>query len=140
MTLALLGNTEYMDRIFKRPFLWPELYRSPGRVSIPVLLDEKSTVVPVRLAGEQSGGKRKRSGLEGRTNTRYCDLPGLFGLCGFSKPANFQQAHRQWIEIALRDEWSVRDVRWSEAEAVGNLNFVEKMKSERRGPHRELIS
>ena len=21
-----------MDRIFKRPFLWPELYRSPGRV------------------------------------------------------------------------------------------------------------
>jgi hypothetical protein len=20
-----------MDRIFKRPFLWPELYRSPGR-------------------------------------------------------------------------------------------------------------
>jgi putative transposase len=23
------------------------------------------------------------------------DLPGLFGLCGFSKRADFQQAHRQ---------------------------------------------
>jgi ABC-type uncharacterized transport system substrate-binding protein len=30
-------------------------------LSIPVLLDEKSAVVPVRLAGEQSGGKRKVS-------------------------------------------------------------------------------
>ncbi len=35
--------------------------------------------------------------------------------------------------IALRDELSVRDARWSEAVAVGNLNFVEKMKSEKRG-------
>src|SRR5262249_25680211 len=58
-----------MDRIFKRPFLWPELYRSPGRVSIPVLLDEKSAVVPVRLAGEQSGGKRKVSYGDARWNS-----------------------------------------------------------------------
>ena len=28
-------------------------------MSIPFLLDDKSTVVPVHLAGEQSGGKRK---------------------------------------------------------------------------------
>src|SRR5262245_55731066 len=34
-------------------------------------------------------------------------LPGLFGLCGFSKLADFQLAHRQWIKIALRDELSV---------------------------------
>jgi hypothetical protein len=39
-----------------------ELYRSPGRVvNFLCLLDEKSAVVPVRLAGEQSGGKRKVS-------------------------------------------------------------------------------
>src|SRR5215475_7235563 len=36
-------------RTFKRPFLWPELYRSPGRVVNSFLLDEKSAVVPVRL-------------------------------------------------------------------------------------------
>jgi hypothetical protein len=34
---------------------------APAELSIPFLLDEKSTVVPVRLAGEQSGGKRKVS-------------------------------------------------------------------------------
>ena len=27
---------------------------------------------------------------------RVIDLPGLFGLCGFSKLADFQQAHRHW--------------------------------------------
>jgi len=33
-----------------------------AELSIPFLLDEKSTVVPVRLAAEQSGGKRKQGG------------------------------------------------------------------------------
>jgi hypothetical protein len=56
------------------------------------------------------------------------------------KVADFQQAHRQWGEIALRDGSSVRDARRSEAVAAGNLNFVEKMKSEKKGAHRELIS
>src|SRR5215510_3034992 len=41
----------------------------PGKMSIPVLLDEKSTVVPVRLAGEQSGGKRKVSYGDARSNS-----------------------------------------------------------------------
>jgi hypothetical protein len=57
----------------------------------------------------------------------------------FSRRAGSDQA--KFVEIALRDELSVRDARWSEAVAVGNLNFVEKMKSEKRGAaHRELIS
>jgi hypothetical protein len=75
-----------------------------------------------------------------RTNARYCDLAGLFGLCGFSKLADFQQAHRQWVEIALRDELSVRDTRWSEAVAVGSLAFVGKVKSELgiKALHRKL--
>ena len=64
----------------------------------------------------------------------------LFGLYGFSKLADFQQAHHQWVEIALRDELVVRDTRWSEAVAVGNLAFVEKVKSElgAKALHREL--
>jgi hypothetical protein len=44
--------------------------------------------------------------------------------------SGLQQAHRQWVEIALRDGLSVRDARWSEAVAVGSLAFVEKVKSE----------
>src|SRR5262249_1216974 len=35
----------------------------------PFLLDEKSTVVPVRLAREQSGGKRKASYGDARSNS-----------------------------------------------------------------------
>ena len=42
---------------------------APAELSIPVLLDEKSTVVPVRLAGEQSGGKRKVSYGDARSNS-----------------------------------------------------------------------
>jgi hypothetical protein len=82
------------------------------------------------------------TGLEGRANARYCNLPGRFGLCGFSKLADFQQAHRQWIEIALRDELSMRDARWSEAVAVGSLAFVEKIKREVgiKAAHPELTS
>jgi putative transposase len=71
---------------------------------------------------------------------RVIDLPGLFGLCGFSKLADFQQADRQWVEITLRDELSVRDARWSEAVAVGSLAFVEKVKSELGfKAHRQVI-
>ena len=83
---------------------------APAELSIPFLLDEKSAVVPVRLAGEQSGGKRKVSYGDARSNSE-----------------------RAAPSIALRDELSVRDARWSEAVAVGNLNFVEKMKSKKRG-------
>jgi hypothetical protein len=50
------------------------------------------------------------------------------GYAGFSKLADFQQAHRHWVEIALRDELAVRDSRWSEAVAVGSLAFIEKVK------------
>src|SRR5215813_8342289 len=41
----------------------------PGKMSIPFLVDEKPTVVPVGLAGEQSGGKRKVSYGDARSNS-----------------------------------------------------------------------
>ena len=65
---------------------------------------------------------------------------GTIWVYGFSKLADFKQAHRQWVEIALRDELSVRDARWSEAVAVGSLAFVEKVKSKLgiKALHREL--
>src|SRR5262245_23607955 len=42
---------------------------APAELSISFLLDEKSTVVPVRLAGEQSGDKRKVSYGEAQSNS-----------------------------------------------------------------------
>ena len=52
------------------------------------------------------------------------DLPGLVALCGFSKLADFQQAHRQWVETALEGGSAVRETQWSEAVAVGSLAFA----------------
>ena len=60
---------------------------------------------------------------------RVIDLAGLFGLCDFSKLADFQQAHRQWVEQTLECGRTLRDDRWSEAIAVGNLAFVESVKN-----------
>jgi hypothetical protein len=50
-----------MDRIYKRPFLWPEPYRRTGRVSIAFPLDEKRDVVPGGSGGERLGGALKDS-------------------------------------------------------------------------------
>jgi hypothetical protein len=64
---------------------------------------------------------------------RVIDLAGLLGLCGFSKLADFQQAHRQWVEVAHRDELSVRDARWSE-ELQSNRLFVHTTVTKRIRP------
>ena len=65
----------------------------------------------------------------------------LSALCGFSEVADFQQAHRDWVEDALRRQMVVREGRWSEAIAVGSLSFVEKVKGELgfKAAHREVI-
>jgi len=64
----------------------------------------------------------------------------LTALCGFSEPADFQQAHCRWVEQALQGELAVRDARSSEAIAVGSLAFAEKVKSELgvKAMHREI--
>jgi hypothetical protein len=57
-----MAGATSMDKILWIRFLNDLFYgrsyiAAPADLSIPFLLDEKSTVVPVRLAGEQSGGK-----------------------------------------------------------------------------------
>jgi hypothetical protein len=68
------------------------------------------------------------------------DLDELSSLCAFNGVTDFQQAHREWIAEALSRERVVREGNWSEAIAVGNLNFVEKVKSElgSKAAHREV--
>jgi putative transposase len=61
---------------------------------------------------------------------RLIDLPALLALCGFSKQADFQQAHRQWVDEALQGGLAMRDARWTEALAVGSQAFAEKIKGE----------
>ncbi len=58
------------------------------------------------------------------------DLPTLSTLCGFKDIADFQQAHRTWVDEALGGEIAGRDARWSEAIAVGSLAFVDRVQQE----------
>ena len=68
------------------------------------------------------------------------DVRQLSALCGFSEVADFQQAHRRWVEEALTREPVLREDRWSEAIAVGSFTFVDKLKSELgfKAVHREV--
>jgi len=69
------------------------------------------------------------------------DLRELTALSGFTEPAQFQQAHREWVEEMLTRELVTREAKWSEAIAVGGLRFVEMVKSElaSKAAHREVI-
>jgi putative transposase len=61
---------------------------------------------------------------------RIIDLGALSRMCGFDEVAGFQQAHRQWVEAALREDRMARDDRWSESIAVGSQAFVKRVKAE----------
>lgn len=56
------------------------------------------------------------------------ELDELGKLCGFSDVESFQQAHRRWVGEALASGASKRIGCWSEALAVGSVEFVENMK------------
>ena len=57
-------------RILKRPFLWPELYRSPGRaVNSRFCLMKNPLLYRSDSAGEQSGGARKVPYRAARSNS-----------------------------------------------------------------------
>jgi hypothetical protein len=44
----------------------------------------------------------------------------LSALCGFREVADFEGAHRDWVDEALKREMVARESRWSEAVAVGS--------------------
>ena len=58
------------------------------------------------------------------------DVSALSTLCGFDDAAQFQRAHRLWIEEALGNSTGTREANWSDAIAVGSKNFVEKVELE----------
>jgi REP element-mobilizing transposase RayT len=65
-----------------------------------------------------------------RDRYRLIDLVTLSALCGSSNAADFQVAHREWVEAGLRKNAMARDDRWSESIAVGSERFVEQIKTE----------
>jgi putative transposase len=68
------------------------------------------------------------------------DLVTLSALTGFASVAEFQKAHREWVDAALRGKISARDERWSATIAVGSREYVNKVKTElgNRAAHRQV--
>jgi putative transposase len=54
--------------------------------------------------------------------------------------AEFQKAHREWVDDALRAGIGGRDGRWSEALAVGSQAYLDKIKAALGGRafHRQI--
>ena len=71
---------------------------------------------------------------------RLIDLTARSALCGFRSVAEFQQAHREWVETALGQEAASRDDRWSQSVAVGSERFVDQVKAELgiKARHRQI--
>ena len=80
--------------------------------------------------------KWKESGFSEIRNPpkRYAiiDLRELTALCGFVELEDFQRAHAGWAEEAFLGRGG-RDDRWSEAIAVGSLEFVQNVRGELGG-------
>ena len=67
------------------------------------------------------------------------DLAVLSDLSGCATVAEFQKAHREWVDDALRGLGG-RDERWSEALAVGSQAYLDKIKAALggRASHRQI--
>ena len=63
-------------------------------------------------------------------------------LLGISDSNELSLSHRSWVEDALKTGERNREEKWSESIAVGNLSFVEQIKTElgSRGFGRNIIS
>ena len=91
-----------MDKILWIRFLNDLFYgrsyiAAPAELSIPFLLDEKSAVVPVCLAGEQSGGKRKVSYGDARSNSERAAPSACVGRRLSAPQINVFKQHKAFL-------------------------------------------
>jgi len=61
---------------------------------------------------------------------RLIDQKRLLMLSGANKEEEFIKLHRQWIDQAIKDQQLQRMPEWTEAVAVGNMNFTERVQQE----------
>jgi REP element-mobilizing transposase RayT len=68
------------------------------------------------------------------------DLAVLSELSGCANVAQFQKAHREWVDDALRAGITGRDERWSQSLAVGSQAYLDKIKAALggRATHRQI--
>src|SRR5262249_24822618 len=95
-------------------------------MSFPFVLDEKSTVVPVSSVGEQSGGKRKVSYGDARSNSERAAPSAWVG----------KRLSASKMPVQVLNRCFLCQVAWVNRTCLGStrkgrsLAFVEKIKSE----------
>ena len=65
-----------------------------------------------------------------RPRQRYgiIDFKNLMALLQIEDSVDLKEAHREWIEEALKKSKVVRDSKWTQSIAVGDKSFLEQMK------------
>jgi putative transposase len=58
------------------------------------------------------------------------DYERLRSLLGFESYEQVKDAHKKWVEIALKEKIIVRDDKWSKSIAVGRDSFIEGVKAQ----------
>jgi len=64
---------------------------------------------------------------------RIIDRKALTQLLGVDDDDRLRRSHHSWVEEALKMKEEIRERKWSESVAVGDLAFVEKVKAELGG-------
>ena len=147
-SMLIAGRTaqEYNQRKGKQGAFWKDRYHATA-IETDEHLHRCMFYIDlnmVRTGVVNHPAKWKESGFSEieKPPKRYAtiDLLNLIKLSGFADLGDFQRTHRDWVEQALNVTRAQRDVRWSEAVAVGSLAFVEKVKGElnARAIHREF--
>lgn len=72
---------------------------------------------------------------------RLIDREVLMRLLGIINSDQLTLSHRRWVEKALQTTYNVREERWTESVAVGNLSFIEDIKGKlgERGIGRRIV-
>ena len=127
---------EYNQRKMRQGAFWEDRYHATAveagehlrRCLVYIDLNMVRAGVVKHPAAWAHGGYREIQAPPRRYT--LIELDDLSESCGFANVRDFQRAHHQWVEQALADEGAKRDVRWSQAIAVGSPAFVEKIKHE----------
>lgn len=77
-----------------------------------------------------------------RLRKRIIDRAALAEVLELSSPAELAEAHRAWVEDALRAAPQSREAKWTEALAVGSRSLAERVRRELGGAalHRSVAA
>jgi len=117
-----------------------------NHIHLLVVDDKERNVIPdsIKLiagrTGQEYNQRKKRKGafwedryhataVEDGDHLRECLYERLRQLLGFESYEQVIDAHKKWVEIALKEKIIVRDDKWTRSVAVGRDRFIEDVKA-----------